>query len=247
MFLCASNVAEELPSIDVGTLEIVCRLLCAMLIGGLIGAEREIAHRAAGMRTDMIVCVGSCVVMIVGQQIFAQYSLYGAAPDPTRLAAQVISGVGFLGAGTIMHEGVTVKGLTTAASLWAVACLGIAVGGGYYRVALVSTLCIFVILTILNRIQKVFLARYNNVFIYVVGCENGSDCLKEVTAMAAEEMGVVSNVHVTMKNKAFEAEFEVNFDGKNGEEQNREFFRKLCEAEGVKDIQCSGKFSQRDR
>ena len=119
-----------------GIWEICLRLLCAMAVGMVIGTEREYTNRPAGMRTHILVALGACVVAITGQMLFNEYRLLGATPDPARLTAQVITGVGFLGAGTIMREGSTVKGLTTAASVWTVACLGVAAGYGYYSIAL---------------------------------------------------------------------------------------------------------------
>ena len=140
------------PGLGLG--DICLRLLCAMVVGTVIGTEREYTHRPAGMRTHILVALGACAVMITGQLIFIQYKALGANPDPARLSAQVITGVGFLGAGTILREGTHVKGLTTAASLWAVACLGIAAGGGYYAVALLGMVLIFVTLTIFEVLQN---------------------------------------------------------------------------------------------
>lgn len=133
---------------------ICMRLFCALLVGLVIGTEREYTHRPAGMRTHILVALGACAVMITGQLIFTQYRPYGSTADPARLAAQVITGVGFLGAGTILREGINVKGLTTAASLWSVACLGIAAGGGYYSVALIGMVFIFITLTLFEQIQN---------------------------------------------------------------------------------------------
>lgn len=135
-------------------LAIFLRLLCAMAVGMAIGTEREYSNRPAGMRTHILVALGAAVVMIISQMIFAQYHPFGALPDPARLPAQVITGVGFLGAGTIMREGSNVKGLTTAASLWAVACLGVAAGGGYYALALIGAAFIFATLTVLEVLQN---------------------------------------------------------------------------------------------
>lgn len=135
-------------------LEIFLRLLCAMAVGMVIGTEREYSNRPAGMRTHILVALGASAVMVISQQIFAQYNAFGAYPDPARLPAQVITGVGFLGAGTIMREGSNVKGLTTAASLWAVACLGVAAGGGYYAVAIIGAGFIFVTLTVMEVLQS---------------------------------------------------------------------------------------------
>lgn len=133
--------------------EVFLRLVCAMAVGMVIGTEREYSNRPAGMRTHILVALGASAVMIISQMIFSQYHAYGALPDPARLPAQVITGVGFLGAGTIMREGSNVKGLTTAASLWAVACLGVAAGGGYYAVALLGTAFIFATLTVVEVLQ----------------------------------------------------------------------------------------------
>ena len=132
---------------------ICLRLSCAMIVGIVIGPEREYTNRPAGMRTHVLVALGACTVALTGQMLFCEYSAVGAAPDPARLAAQVITGVGFLGAGTILREGATVKGLTTAASLWTVACLGIAAGFGYYPIALCGMVFMLFTLTLLEFFQ----------------------------------------------------------------------------------------------
>ena len=119
---------------------LIVRLLLAALFGALIGIEREHAKRPAGLRTHVLVCVSACLVMLTAEFI----SKFGYSPyDITRLGAQVISGIGFLGAGTIIRNGNTVKGLTTAASLWAVACVGLATGIGFYMGATLATVVIF--------------------------------------------------------------------------------------------------------
>ena len=151
------TAAAGAAALNVNIWQICMRLLCALLIGMVIGMEREYTHRPAGMRTHILVALGSCAVMITSQLIFSQYSAFGSTPDPARLSAQVITGVGFLGAGTIMREGASVKGLTTAASLWAVACLGIAAGGGYYTVALPGMVFVLITLTVLEALQKLLL------------------------------------------------------------------------------------------
>ena len=108
-------------------MELLVRLALGCLLGGLIGIEREKNRHPAGFRTHILVCVGATLIMLCNIYIFEEYKSY-ANIDPARLGAQVISGIGFLGAGTILKEGVTVKGLTTAASLWSVAGIGLAVG-----------------------------------------------------------------------------------------------------------------------
>ena len=131
-------------------INITFRTLLAMFIGGLIGWERESTHRPAGLRTHMLVAVGSCAIMQLGAfnatHIGAEFNV-----DPSRLGAQVISGIGFLGAGTIMKEGTTIKGLTTAASLWVVACLGLAVGSGAYAISVIGFVSVILTLTIFEH------------------------------------------------------------------------------------------------
>lgn len=127
---------------------IIFRLLLATVIGGVIGIEREANKRPAGLRTHILVCVGSTLIMMV--------SLYAmpASADPSRIAAQVVSGIGFLGAGTILITGNVVKGLTTAASLWVCAGIGLAIGAGFYLAGLVTAAIVLVSLAALSRVEK---------------------------------------------------------------------------------------------
>lgn len=132
-------------------LSVLLRILTAIFLGGAIGLERGMKNRPAGLRTYMLVCIGACIVMITNQYIVQVFS----TGDPTRMGAQVVSGIGFLGAGTIIvtsHN--QIKGLTTAAGLWASACVGLAIGIGFYEVALIGGLAIFVILTLLHIWDK---------------------------------------------------------------------------------------------
>lgn len=127
---------------------VVVRILASLLLGGVIGLEREMKNRPAGLRTYMLVCVGSCLIMMTNLYI---YQGTGAG-DPTRLSAQVVSGIGFLGAGTIVvTRRSQIKGLTTAAGLWASAAAGLALGVGFYEGALIGGASIFLVLTVLQR------------------------------------------------------------------------------------------------
>lgn len=132
--------------------EMALRLLMSGVLGGLIGYEREYQHKSAGLRTHILVCVGSCLIMILSIKLYtAVQGLTNA--DPARLAAQVVSGIGFLGAGSIIKEGPNVRGLTTAASMWVVSGVGLAVGSGYYMGAFMTTGIVFLTLTILSRME----------------------------------------------------------------------------------------------
>ena len=130
------------------TIDALIKLGVTTILSGFIGFEREHSHRPAGFRTHILVAVGSSLVMLTSVYIFDSQGMTG---DVTRMSAQVLSGIGFLGAGTILREGFSVKGLTTAASLWAVACIGIAVGAGFYAGALVATFVIYLTLNSLKR------------------------------------------------------------------------------------------------
>jgi putative Mg2+ transporter-C (MgtC) family protein len=137
--------------------ELVLRLLLAALLGSFIGADRERLVWAAGLRTHMLVCVGSCLFMIVSAFGFGGVLGTHVILDPSRIAAQVVSGIGFLGAGSILLRGEVVRGLTTAASLWTVAAIGLAVGGGLYVEAIAATLIILVILAGIKPLEEKFL------------------------------------------------------------------------------------------
>lgn len=140
--------------------DLIARLLLAALLGSLIGLERERLHWVAGLRTHMLVCVGSTLIMIVSAYGFAAVLDHpDIALDPSRMAAQVVSGIGFLGAGTILLRQEIVRGLTTAASLWAVAAIGLAVGGGLYLAAVSTTVLILVILMGLKPLERRLMVR----------------------------------------------------------------------------------------
>ena len=133
----------------------IARLSVAALLGGIVGLERQQRHKSAGLRTHILVSLGSCLIMLISYKLYAGVQGLTNA-DPARLAAQVVSGIGFLGAGTIMKEGLTIKGLTTAASLWVVAGVGLAVGAGYYVGAVTTTVLSVLALTYLPRFERLY-------------------------------------------------------------------------------------------
>jgi putative Mg2+ transporter-C (MgtC) family protein len=159
---------------NVGLATIILRLFLAVILGGLIGMEREEKHRPAGFRTHILVCVSSAVVMLTSVYIFDTYRGI-TNMDPARLGAQVISGIGFLGAGTIIRQGNNVKGLTTAASLWAVACIGLALGIGFYEGAVAGTLLIVITLKILGRFYRVVSDKSSKLNLLIVMNKNLQD------------------------------------------------------------------------
>src|SRR4051795_10375895 len=140
MSILMSHILGAVPTI--GWPHVLLRLLIAALLGGAIGFERELRERQAGLRTHLVVSVGSALFTLVSAYGFNEFLTSGGAlvrTDPTRIAAQIVSGIGFLGAGAIIRQGLSVRGLTTAATLWLVAGIGMACGAGFYSAAVIAT------------------------------------------------------------------------------------------------------------
>jgi len=166
------------------TQEIILRLVVASVFGAFIGWERERKDWAAGLRTHMMVCVGSCLIMIVSE--FGFYDILMSehvSLDPSRVAAQVVSGIGFIGAGSIIFlKSGTIRGLTTAAGLWTVAAIGLATGGGLYIAAAATTLIALIILWVLKPIEERLFKKYRR------------ETLKIITHSDANHTALFNNV-----------------------------------------------------
>lgn len=139
--------------------DLILKLILSAIIGGIIGLEREMAEKPAGVRTNSLICLGSTLIMIVSIYVHQNYGTQGA--DPARIAAHVIAGIGFIGAGVILQSRGSVRGLTTAATIWAVAGIGLAIGCGFYAAALVSACIILIVLLIIGRIEKIIIKKEN--------------------------------------------------------------------------------------
>jgi putative Mg2+ transporter-C (MgtC) family protein len=160
-------------------LNILLKLLLSVLIGGVIGWERGAGRRPAGFRTHILVSLGAAVAMLTGEMVTRQYG----SGDATRIAAQVVSGIGFLGAGTILKVGVNIKGLTTAASLWATACLGLAAGAGLFLMAGIGLVIVLVTLTMLERMEKRFFYGKMTAAAVVLTTDNPSAVIEHVNSV----------------------------------------------------------------
>ena len=162
------------------------RLALALLAGGILGIERTRKLRPAGMRTYMLVCIGSCSTMLAGIYL---YEMFGPGFDPARMAAQVISGIGFIGAGTILvapHQ--KVRGLTTAAGLWAVACLGINIGVGNYVIALGVFSSMLITMCLADKVEVIFF-RHLSVKIKAAGGISSLEDAEKFIALGADRLG----------------------------------------------------------
>lgn len=157
--------------------DVLLRLGVASLCGGLIGIERGQKRRAAGFRTYMLVCMGAALTMVLGTYLSLMLvsELWHLDPvmdytktDVSRFGAQVINGIGFIGAGTILVTGKQqIKGMTTAAGLWASACMGLAIGAGFYSAALIGCACIFLTIVVFSKLESVILAHSRNINLYI--------------------------------------------------------------------------------
>lgn len=182
---------------EVTLLAVGLRILTAMICGGLIGMDRGLKKRAAGMRTYMLVCVGACIIMLTNQFIF---QITGTG-DPMRMGAQVVSGIGFLGAGTIIVTKQNhIKGLTTAAGLWAAAGVGLALGIGFYEAAVIGGLAIYLILTALNWLDH----KVHNRNMYLdVHLTLSSDLSADKFILATKDAGIeIETIQIDYSNYA---------------------------------------------
>lgn len=175
-------------------LTIISRLFLSVVLGGMIGFEREIGNRPAGFRTHILVCLGSCLVMLTSEYLIVGPN--GFTLDATRLGAQVISGIGFLGAGTIIKSDRQVRGLTTAASLWVVACIGLAVGSGFYLGAIAGGVLVYAILILLKKIEK------------LMSSKNQFASIKLKSVNKPGQVGKLMQILVEMKVKVLDVKIE---------------------------------------
>lgn len=156
-----TDLMAFLSRTDISFPVVIVRLVVSLVLGGIIGMERERHNQPAGFRTHTLICLGATMIMLLSIYVPQHAGSNVSGGDPGRIAAQVVSGIGFLGAGAILRLGVSVKGVTTAASIWVVASLGLVIGAGMYGTAAVSTVFILFILTVLEKIEKrVFTERY---------------------------------------------------------------------------------------
>lgn len=182
--------------VEITPLSITLRLVLSALFGGILGLERGLKKRPAGFRTYMVVCIGATLTMLTNQYVYETFH----TSDPVRLGAQVISGIGFLGAGTIMVTGRNqVKGLTTAAGLWAAACVGLALGIGFYMGAIITALFIFFSVTVMHNIDG-FLTASSKVMVLYIEFDSISNISHFLNDIQDEEMKVT---HVDLKKPKF--------------------------------------------
>ena len=181
----------------------LARLLLAAILGGIIGLERQLRHRPAGLRTNMFICFGAAMFTVLSRQ------LAGTPSDSARIAAQIIPGIGFIGAGSILHARASVTGLTTAATLFVVAGVGMAAGGGLYLTACFATVIILSALVLLGRVEAAFLLKSFTTTYEVMG-RNVDGMLSEVNRLLESELLTMQSVHIASAGPDFRMVFSVD-------------------------------------
>jgi putative Mg2+ transporter-C (MgtC) family protein len=193
-------VRNELGAVLSSTL---ARLLLASVLGGVIGLERQLRHKPAGLRTNMFICFGAAMFTVLSKQ------LAGVDSDSARIAAQIIPGIGFIGAGSILHARGSVTGLTTAATLFVVASIGMAAGGGLYLIASSATIIILIALEFLGRMEAIFSLKSFNATYEVTG-RSVDAMVREVNRLIDTEQLTMQSIHVASVEPDFRIVFSVN-------------------------------------
>lgn len=200
---------------DLNLASVAVRLVLAILFGGLIGLERGKQGRAAGMRTHILVCIGSALTAMIG---FYASSLSGVSSDPLRIAAQVVSGIGFLGVGTILLKGrFQITGLTTAACVWATATVGLALGAGFYEGAIIGFLAIFLTVTVFHRLEYKLGKHQKHYGIYV---EINSDARIREAIKILTERYAATGIQITKARSAVSGNVGIEANINNTKKQN---------------------------
>src|SRR5271157_1948253 len=181
----------------------LARLLLAAALGGIIGLERQLRHKPAGLRTNMFICFGAAMFTVLSRQ------LAGTPADSARIAAQIIPGIGFIGAGSILHARASVTGLTTAATLFVVAGVGMAAGGGLYLTACFATVIILLALVLLGRMEAAFFLK-SLIATYEVTGRHVDVMLRELNRLLDSEQLTMQGVHVAPAGPDFRMVFSVD-------------------------------------
>lgn len=216
--------------------ELVLRLLLSAVLGGLIGMEREVNNRPAGLRTHVLVSLGSCLIMLISMYGFGQNG------DPARLAAQVVSGIGFLGAGTILRNGNNIKGLTTAASLWVSGCIGLAIGNGYYIGGLAAAVIVLFTLISLGFFEKL-ISRNKYKTLVVEGVERAS-LIADIAQTLGEYSIIIRDIRIYRDEETDLEEagaIEIHFIVKISRGlDNKKLFNKIAKIKSVHNFKWTG-------
>lgn len=221
------------------TLEILLKLFIAFILSAIIGIERELINKPAGIKTHSLICISAALTMLIGVHMSEVYT----GLDPSRLPAQILAGIGFVGAGTIIRDGFSVTGITTAASLLAITCIGLAVGAGFYEGAIFATIFIFLILCFTTPLQKLIHKSKKHVLFNVESYSTEGiigRCEEIFNKYNVEILSVqkIENKNLTITYKIF---------AKCGNAKAKEIIlNELCKIESVNEVYTSKRFYRQD-
>jgi putative Mg2+ transporter-C (MgtC) family protein len=207
--------------------DIILKILLAAMLGGIIGLERELSHKEAGLRTNILIAIGSTLITVLSFKIAAMTK----TADPARLTAQIVSGIGFLGAGAIIQARFAVHGLTTAATIWTVAAIGIAVGSGFYLVAFLVAVFVVIVLTVFKFLLA-YLEKQKQIFVYLISTEERASLLVDIRQVLTELNIRYSSARLNRREGGYE--FEIIFN--TSENKNRDFIEKIMLVKGVREV-----------
>ncbi len=216
-------------------IDIVCKLSFAVLLSLIIGLERELIHKPAGIKTHMLICMAATLVMDLGAYLYEQFPNI----DPSRLPAQILAGIGFVGAGTIIRDGFSVKGITTAASLLLTTCIGLAIGAGFYEGAIIATLFAFLTLSLITPLQQL-LHKNKKIVLFSITAEASPTIIGSISYFFENENVSILNIKQIHDNtsKHVLLKFLVKLD----KPKNKEILiQKICKLDGIKEVYTSKK------
>lgn len=207
--------------------DILLKIFLAAILGGIVGLERELSQKEAGLRTNILIAVGSAFVTILSIKI----ANMGSIGDPARLSAQIVSGIGFLGAGAIIQARFAVHGLTTAATIWTVAAIGIGVGSGYYFTSFLVTILVLIILSLFRTISDT-LERQKKMYAYIIRIEDNASLMIEIKKLLMD-----LNINFVRANlRKYDSAYEMELVFMTSETKNNLFVERVMPIQGVHEI-----------
>ena len=221
--------------------DIFTKLCVAIILSLLIGIQREAVHKPAGVKTHVLICISATLVMALGMYLFEKYP---ERLDPSRLPAQILAGLGFVGAGTIIRDGFSVKGLTTAASLLAITCIGLAVGAGFYEGAIIATLLVFFALYLTAPIHE--LLNYNRkIVLFTITTKSSFEILEKINHFFVSQQVEVLNIKQIQDKASQYTLLKFSVKLKNLK-QKESLIHNLCALPDVKEVYVSKKSHHQD-
>lgn len=223
------------------TLDIIFKLLLSVFLSLIIGIERELINKPAGIKTHMLICISATLVMSLGMYLF---SLYPDRLDPSRLPAQILAGIGFVGAGTIIRDGFSVKGITTAASLLAITCIGLTIGAGFYEGAILTTIVVFLILSITSPLQNLIHSN-KKITLFTITTLSNQEMIGKINALFTSKNIEVLNIKQIHEQTSQYSllKFLVRL---NKTSEKETLIHEICTLENIKEVYVSKKLYEHD-